>query len=441
MHGRQSDFAKKLHRAKHQIDKVNTKTLVLPATFAFKDHGVYDFDNCLSFFDWRINKCPVSIDLRQCKVANYQAVSLLIAYAWHLKACGCRVSFIESDSINGASEMFRAIGGRGMFQVAVQPKLNFKSRNRKPLLAIRDSADFKKAISSVETYTKDFNVEYLNTLRYVLSELLYNTLEHGKSFFKYRSNQLRTPSLIQFTWYQRDNEIHFIIADTGIGIKKHIEQAYPGQESDEEAIKLAVKPQVSGTFGSTDPYKQKNNAGVGLYLSTNIIRRLNADMHIVSGDGLLHISPRDVTGKTLENKWNGTFVLVSVKLEENATFALHQMMQEFRADAKKEQDKGDKSELDSSFYLSIKNYFGPYAEDKEAAINYRDSKLFPEVYAEKSIVVDFDDVESAPHSFLSGLFASPMKHLGMAAYKKIKFVNATPEIRETLDFILDENTD
>ena len=436
-----SYFSQEMNRVKRQLEKENTKTLVLPPLFAFRDHGVYDFDNYLSFFDWSIASCPVVIDLRQCHTANYQAISLLVAYAWHLKNNGCRVSFIESESENGASEMYRAIGGRGLFQVAVNPKLNFKSRNRKPLFAIRDSADFKKAIASVETYTEDFNVEYLNTLRYVLSELLYNTLEHGKSFFDYRGKSLRAPSLIQFTWYQKSNEIHFIIADTGMGIKSHIEQAYPGQESDEEAIKLAVKPQVSGTFGSTDPYKQKNNAGVGLYLSTNIIRRLKADMHIVSGNGLLHISPRDITGKTLEHEWKGTFVLVSVKLEEGANFALHQMMQEFRASAKKEQEKGDKNETSSSFYLSIRNYFGPYAEDKDAAIKYRDEKLFPEIYLEKSIVVDFDDVESAPHSFLSGLFASPMKYLGMKAYKKIKFVNATPEIRETLDFILDENTE
>ncbi|MCB1584214.1 MAG: hypothetical protein KDI92_14220 [Xanthomonadales bacterium] len=93
-------------------------------------------------------------------------------------------------------------------------------------------------------------------------------------------------------------EILFIIADIGIGIKRHIEQAYPGQGSDEEAIKLAIKPQVSGTFGSTDPYKQKNNAGIGLFISTNIIRRLKADMHILSGNGLLHVSPRDITGRT-----------------------------------------------------------------------------------------------------------------------------------------------
>ncbi len=30
--------------------------------------------------------------------------------------------------------------------------------------------------------------------------------------------------------------------------------------------------------------------------------------------------------------------------------------------------------------------------------------------------------------------------LGLAAYKKVKVINALPEIRETVDFIRDENT-
>jgi hypothetical protein len=44
------------------------------------------------------------------------------------------------------------------------------------------------------------------------------------------------------------------------------------------------------------------------------------------------------------------------------------------------------------------------------------------------VLVDFDGVETAPHSFLSALLASPIKTLGLPAYKLIKIVNATPEI-------------
>jgi hypothetical protein len=64
----------------------------------------------------------------------------------------------------------------------------------------------------------------------------------------------------------------------------------------------------------------------------------------------------------------------------------------------------------------------------------------PAVDEGKGLILDFDEVVSAPHSFLNALLASPIRDLGMSAYKRIKIRNASPEIRETIDFILDENT-
>lgn len=430
-----------LHKIKRQIEKEKTITLKLPNRFAFREHGVFDFDYFLSFFDWNIHNCPVKIDLSSCSTPNYQALSLLVLYAWKLKSQGCRVSFIESDSEIGASAMWRTIGARGFMPVLLNNSQNFRSHQYKPLLAIRTNEDFKKAIESAERFSNGFNIEYINTLRYVLSELLYNTLEHGCCFEEINKKQTRIPSIIQFTYYQKSNEIHFIIADNGIGIKQHIEQAYPGQESHEEAIKLAIKPKVSGTFGKSDPYKQKNNAGIGLYISTGIIRKLNANMHILSGDGLLHISPRDITGRTLRHEWPGTLVLVTLRLDENPNFILHKIMQEFRDAADSELRAGDSNEEKTRYYVSIHNFFGSYAEDKEAAIKFRDRHIFKAIEEGKTIILDFDRVTSAPHSFLSALIASPVKTLGISAFKKIKITNATAEIRETLDFIMDENTD
>jgi len=57
----------------------------------------------------------------------------------------------------------------------------------------------------------------------------------------------------------------------------------------------------------------------------------------------------------------------------------------------------------------------------------------------KSLLFDFADVKSAPHSFFSALLATPIKRLDMQAFKKIKIINAEPEIRETIDYILDDN--
>ena len=144
--------------------------------------------------------------------------------------------------------MYRRLGARGTFNVLMHPNSNFRGNQYKPLFALRDSNDFKKVIETAQSYTQDFNVEFTKTLRYVLSELLYNTLEHGQSHYKYGEKYHRIPSLCQFSWFRNRNEVSFIIADSGIGIKQHLEQAFPGQGSHEEAIIKAMKPQVSGTF-------------------------------------------------------------------------------------------------------------------------------------------------------------------------------------------------
>jgi hypothetical protein len=436
-----SDWKAKLQTVKHELDRENAVEITLPAVFGFKYHGTFDIEPLLNSLDWGIHDCPVSVNFAPCKSANYQALSLLVLYFWRLRARGCRITIVLDDDTTGASAMWRRMGALGLFHVSTDENVQFIGNDFKPLLAIRNTDDFKRALSTAESYTEDFDIEYTNTLRYVLSELLYNTLEHGISHFPHRGIQRRLPSIIQFTWYSTKNEIQFIVADVGVGIKEHLSQTYPDLADDEEALRLAIRPQVSGTFRGSDPYRSKNNAGVGLFISSNIVKRLQAEMYLVSGHGQMHISPRDTTTKMNTSSWPGTFVLVSISVDPSIKFALHSMMQEFRESARAEITKQDESASESRHYLSIDNYFGSHAEDKSAAIKYRTEKLVPAINAGKSILVDFSNVNYAPHSFLSALFATPIRILGIAAYKRIKIVNATPDIRETIDFILDENTD
>lgn len=416
-------------------------TVKLPRYFSFKYHDVFDFERPLGVFDWSLNGQPVELDFRECHSANYQALSLFVLYVWHLKLRACRINFAWSDNRAGASDMWRKMGGFGWSRVLLNPAVDFNSSRHKPLIAMRSQTDFAKALAEAQEYAKGFNVEYERTLRYVVSELLYNTLEHGTAFRNWPTGQLRVPSIIQFTWYKKVNELHFIVADLGVGIKKHLEQAYPAFESHEAAIRASIRPNVSGTFEAGNPYASTNNAGVGLYISSNIVRRINADMHICSGDGLVHISPTDTTSKTLAHGWPGTIVLVSLKLGHIRDLRLQTLMQEFRSSAQREIEQADRRADERQFYISIENYFGTFAEDKESAIKYRERYLMPAVENGYDILLDFSRVQSAPHSFLSALLSSPIRSMGMAAYKKLKVTNAEPGIRETIDFILDENTD
>jgi hypothetical protein len=273
-----------------------------------------------------------------------------------------------------------------------------------------------------------------------LAELLYNATEHGRREFVYRGNRLNTPAIIQFSWYEQANEIGILVSDVGMGVHAHLAQAYPAIASDDEALRLAIQPEISGTFGRQDPYSNRNNAGMGLFLSSNIIRRLHAEMHLVSGNSVLHISPSDLTSRTLENSWRGTFVLITMRLDQSYKFALDQMMQELREEARAEVGARTHDEREQRHYLNVYNFFGKNADDKQAAITYRNRHLLPAIDDGKYVVLDFENVETSTHSFLNALLASPVRRMGMNAYKRIKVTRAKGDIRETIDYVLDDNT-
>ena len=66
---------------------------------------------------------------------------------------------------------------------------------------------------------------------------------------------------------------------------------------------------------------------------------------------------------------------------------------------------GNKAETNKRLQYSVKSSY-PFKEDK----------LLAAIKIDNGIVSDFNYVESAPHSLLSALLASPIKSLGMKAY-------------------------
>lgn len=428
---------------KRQLRNEKMVYMKLPKRFGFRNHDLIDVDAILEFFDWSFEDRPVKIDFKNCSSSDYQALALVAIYSWYLKGKGCTVEHIvDRDSREGASNMWKLMGALGTFPVLLEPNQQFKSDSFKPLYALRkgnNHKDLRDVIERIEQYTNGLDVDYTNTLRYILSELMYNALEHGSEYSQRLDRDI--PSIVQMSWYANRDRLQFIIADTGMGIKKHIEQTYPCQETDIEAIKLSIQPEKSGTFANSDPYKSKNNAGMGLFLSSNIIRKLKGDMYIVSGNGLVHISPRDITSKELRNRWNGTFVLLSIKVAPEIQYNLDEILQELRMQAETERNNKDKVMQDETCMLSINNHLGDFAEIKEDAIKIRDKYLIPAISENKKIILDFNKVKSSPHSVLNALLATPIKQLGIKAYKRIKIINASSNIRETIDFIFEDNTD
>lgn len=431
----QLDAVKRRLRAERKV------RLRLPASFSFNRRGEKNFNPVVNFFDWTLKDQPVEIDFTGCASANYQALTLLVPYCWHLKKAGCTISFkFDKKTGQSASYMWSMMGGHGVFSVATDSTVNFKSTDVKPLMAVRNPVDLKSGLDRAEAFVGNFGIEYQRTLRYVLAELLYNAREHGGTFFEWRGKSFSTPAIFELSWYESSNEIGVLVADIGIGVRAHLSQAYPMLSADEEALRLAIQPEISGTFMRQDPYTDRNNAGMGLYISSSIVRRLHANMWLVSGKSALHISPKDLTSAKLDNSWNGTFVLLTIRLDQSYRFALDQMMQEAREAARAEVSVRQSEAAEHRHYVHVYNFFGTHAEDKDAAIGYRKKYLIAAVDRGDVIHLDFEGVQSATHSFLNALVASPIRRMGMQAYKRIKITNAQSDIRETIDYVLDDNT-
>lgn len=412
-------------------EEKETVILQIPESFTFGKFEADDFDRVLSFFDWSLKDKKVEIDSRERLVRKNTILILYFLYGEFLFSNNCRIFVKVSSGLREATSIPRVTNAE-YFANLFDSKEELLELIRKSILpiVISRSDEREKALNFVEKIVGFLDNEYEKTLRYIINELLYNTLEHGR-------NGHDIPSFLQFFWNEESKELSFIVADVGVGMRKHLRQTYPNLATDSEAILHSIKPQVSGTFGRPNTgYETKNNAGVGLFFSSNIAQRLNGDMFIVSGNGFVHISPTEIISKELEHQWKGTFVYVKIKLGLIEELNLQKMLSEIT----KSIPKAEKVTEENNLYISVKNYFGRYAEDKDLAKKIRDEKLIPSLAENKTLTIDFEEIVSAPHSLLNAMLATPIERLGLAAYKKIKIINAAPEIRETLDFIFDSNT-
>ncbi|PJZ86428.1 hypothetical protein CH364_09780 [Leptospira harrisiae] len=416
--------------------------ITIPTEFNFSNNGIIDFDKILSVFNWETKENEITIDFKQCFDANYQTLSLLVPFIMKKKSEGKLIKIIYNDHPRSASNMWKKMGAQGLFNVLLNETNNFVSNKFKPMFALRSNKDFQLILNKIADFTDEFDIQYEKTLRYILSELFYNSIEHGCSYYNHGYKSFPLPATVQFSFYEKRNEISFMIADLGIGIKKHIEQTYPGFKNDIEAITHSLKPNISGTFAKRmrNPYSQINNAGMGLYLSSNIVKRLHSDMYIISGNGMVHISPNDMTTKNLKYNWPGTFIYLTIKLNRQLNESFDNLLETFRKSAQEEQKHNDSKENTNKFYVNIFNHFGSFAEDKEKAIKFREEKIIPAINEGKNVIFDFSNVTSSPHSFINALIASPIEKLGLIAYKKIKVINGTKDINGIVEYIFEEYT-
>ncbi len=192
-----------------------------------------------------------------------------------------------------------------------------------PLTQIKNSTELTEFITEV-TPLLHLEPKHAEPIRYIMSELIRNVLEHSMS---------KHGAIVSAQYYKKSNTIRIGIADTGIGIWKSINQSY-NPKTDLEAIRLALTPGITGTTrqeGGTD-----RNAGAGLFFIKSIAS-VNSDFFVIySGKAMykllkrkgkkikLHVDPfEDRHSKKGDlPSWEGTVVGIDLSLDTTQEFSL-----------------------------------------------------------------------------------------------------------------------
>ena len=165
--------------------------------------------------------------------------------------------------------------------------------------------------------------EQAEPIKYIISELVRNVFEHSNS---------KIGGVVCAQFFKKSNRVSVGVVDVGVGITESISCSHV-VNTDEEAIKLALTPGVTGltnNFGGTE-----SNAGAGLFFIKSIAK-INKDFFMLySGSALykllktpqkkpakLYADPLKDRHSFIENLpcWQGTAVGIDISLERHQRF-------------------------------------------------------------------------------------------------------------------------
>lgn len=197
-----------------------------------------------------------------------------------------------------------------------------------PIKRIISNEDVRAAVADISAllHLAD-NPEDLAAVRFCVSELIRNAIEHSGS---------PLGAFVCAQNYPKANppRVSIGIADCGIGVSAHLGRVYTrARDSDAAAIQLALEPGVTGALPGI--YGQSDNAGAGLFFTRSIAKGTGGHFLIYSGSACYRIRRTKPDEQILlfpdsfkephnlwisNNRWQGTVVAVEIRTDRIPDF-------------------------------------------------------------------------------------------------------------------------
>lgn len=374
---------------------------------------------------------PIIIDFRQCNfIAPYAATLFATYILWLRKVKRKKVKILLNKTSVAGNFLLQC----GFFDIIGEKDLSPTEKREDrtvQLTCVTSSSEIPKFASSVMDILQIEDEELAGAVKYSLIELLRNVVQHSNS-------PIGAVAMAQY--YPNTGLVEVCVADSGLGIKRTINEAYPEIDNDLQALKFASLPHVSRTFGPSVYTAMKDNAGLGLFFIKEIASLSGGSFFLGSKKALI-----DIYGDEKGNQkkcyraakaegWPGTFAYLQLKRDSIAEFdAILTKCRHLAAEARKYPADlaldfiDDVPDIDDLVIVKV----AEFEEDVETAAKIRDETILPSINSGKLVVLDFSKVKFATQSFVHSLMYKVIRD-GQQIGATLSIANCTNSTREAV---------
>ena len=385
------------------------------------------------FRGWKWHTDPphqVEVDFRLCNFLAPYGVTLFAAYITWLKQVKHRSVKIYADRNSVAGNYLVETGFFELFEESLAHVAERPDRTVK-LTKISTSSEIPGFATKVMEILRIEDEELGGAVKYSLIELLRNVVQHSAS---------SAGCIAMAQYYPNKGLVNLCVADTGIGVKATLNEAYPEIDTELKALKLATLPHVSRTFGPAVYPAMSDNAGLGLFFIKQIASLSGGSFFLGSKDALIDLWG-DQEGRqekryecAKNGGWPGTFAYLQLRRDTIAEFdTILTTCRRLAAEARKYPAElaldfiEEVPEIEDLVVIKV----AEFEEDVEAAVRVRDNQVLPSINAGKMVVLDFKEVRFATQSFAHALMYKVIRdgqHIGTT----LSIANCSNSTREAV---------